>query len=487
MKLEKNETKEFRMLLAEVRQAESAGGSYCLLTFKDEEGETIPAKFWKTTRDKIVSVTPEMSPVRVTLKGDEYRGNMQYIVSKLEPDPERKASDYAVRADIPGNEAVYKILKIVDRLADSPVKAICQQLYAENEQQLDVWPAAMNIHGAYLGGLAMHSYMVVKGAAEYAALARPEKMEALKHMEPKAALQGAFSCIKACGRTDITKAAMRVYQHKLGHVEEAERARKVLFATRLAAALADGYPKDVRKDLVVSATALRGASLMAAMDMAKAVGTHAADVLLLRETVGAETADTEDIRLLSHSVLAEYDEYKGVDAVCAEAFLASACEQMAELAYTADPSFDADLLVAAAALHDIGKLKELDANELGIAEYNVEGNLFGHAMIGLRMIADAAKSQNIPLASITKLLHCVAAHHGKTEWGALTEPSCPEAKALALIDLMDSRVDAYGRRARNLAPGEKDESMRKILGNVIYRPKEASKATAPGTETKEAS
>lgn len=487
MKLEKNETKEFSMLLTEVRQAESAGGAYCILTLRDETGETVPAKFWKMTRDKVVSATPEMSPVRVTLKGDEYRGKMQYIVSGLEPDTEHTAADFAVQADVPGNESVYTILKIVDRLGDSPAKAICQQIYAEHEKELATWPAAMNIHGAYLGGLAMHSYMVVQGVMEYAALARPEKLEAVKHMEPKAALQNAYSALKACGKTPVTKAAMLVYQHKLGHVKDAEQAQKTCFATRLAAALADKYPKDLKKDLAVCAAALRGASLMAAPDMARAVGPRAADVLLLRETVGAKMADTEDMRVLSHCLLAEYDEYKGVDAVCAEAFFAAACGQLAELTFAEGPSFDTDLLVEAAALHDIGKLHELSANELGIVDYAIEGNLFGHAMIGLRMIADAAKSQNIPLASITKLLHCVAAHHGKTEWGALTEPSCPEAKALALIDLMDSRVDAYGRRARNLAPGEKDESMRKILGNVIYRPKEASKATAPGTETKEAS
>ncbi len=48
--------------------------------------------------------------------------------------------------------------------------------------------------------------------------------------------------------------------------------------------------------------------------------------------------------------------------------------------------FDKELLYSAVILHDIGKLQELDTDATGVAEYTVDGNLFGHTLLAIEMI-----------------------------------------------------------------------------------------------------
>ena len=50
------------------------------------------------------------------------------------------------------------------------------------------------------------------------------------------------------------------------------------------------------------------------------------------------------------------------------------------------PGLNEELLLCATALHDIGKLDELDTDELGASEYTVPGTLLGHPFIGAQII-----------------------------------------------------------------------------------------------------
>lgn len=101
-----------------------------------------------------------------------------------------------------------------------------------------------------------------------------------------------------------------------------------------------------------------------------------------------------------------------------------------------------DLLMSAAILHDIGKLKELKMDELGSAEYTIEGNLYGHLYLGAIMVKEACRacmvnetSQNIQL-----LIHMILSHHGKMEYGAVKSPATKEAYVLHILDELDSKL-----------------------------------------------
>lgn len=74
--------------------------------------------------------------------------------------------------------------------------------------------------------------------------------------------------------------------------------------------------------------------------------------------------------------------------------------------------FDKELLYSAVILHDIGKLQELDTDATGVAEYTVDGNLFGHTLLAIEMI-DRKNFENptYPAEKIRLLKHCMSTGH----------------------------------------------------------------------------
>jgi len=71
------------------------------------------------------------------------------------------------------------------------------------------------------------------------------------------------------------------------------------------------------------------------------------------------------------------------------------------------PRLRSDLLVAAALLHDVGRIRELDRGPLFAQTH--EGRLLGHVHLGLRMIEERAGGLEENVRA--ELLHAVAAHH----------------------------------------------------------------------------
>ena len=73
------------------------------------------------------------------------------------------------------------------------------------------------------------------------------------------------------------------------------------------------------------------------------------------------------------------------------------------------PRLRADLLLAAALIHDIGRAREL--GRAPAFRQTEEGRLLGHVHLGLRMIEERADA--LDAAVRTELLHAVACHHDR--------------------------------------------------------------------------
>ena len=84
------------------------------------------------------------------------------------------------------------------------------------------------------------------------------------------------------------------------------------------------------------------------------------------------------------------------------------------LKFIYEGSYDREVLLAAVALHDIGKIRELTTDTLGTADYTTDGILYGHTLLGIEMIdrAVADNHGNFPNEKIRLLKHAIAAHHG---------------------------------------------------------------------------
>jgi 3'-5' exoribonuclease len=101
------------------------------------------------------------------------------------------------------------------------------------------------------------------------------------------------------------------------------------------------------------------------------------------------------------------------------------------------PRLDSDLLMAAALLHDVGKVREFSYGaEFEISE---EGRLLGHLAIGAEIVGAACGG--LPAERRAALLHCVLSHHGADSPGGRGRGfGSPEALALYRLNALDAGV-----------------------------------------------
>jgi len=101
-----------------------------------------------------------------------------------------------------------------------------------------------------------------------------------------------------------------------------------------------------------------------------------------------------------------------------------------------------DLLITAALLHDVGKLKEI--SDFPDNDYTDEGQLLGHIVIGAMWIGEKIdKIPGFPKKLRDELLHCILAHHGELEFGSPKKPALVEAIALSFADNIDAKMESF--------------------------------------------
>ena len=145
----------------------------------------------------------------------------------------------------------------------------------------------------------------------------------------------------------------------------------------------------------------------------------------LRTLVGRVVADDElrgRLRILPATVDGHHSYAGGL--LEHTVAVATLCREATQL----HPRLRADLLGAAALLHDIGRVSELDRGPLFLP--TPEGKLLGHVHLGLRLIEERAGS--LESSVLAEILHAVAVHH------EARSARTAEASVLAHANVLDA-------------------------------------------------
>ena len=129
-----------------------------------------------------------------------------------------------------------------------------------------------------------------------------------------------------------------------------------------------------------------------------------------------------------------------------------------------------DLLYAGIILHDIGKIYEMNASELGIvSEYTIEGQLIGHIVQGIKMIETASLEVKADKEVSMLLQHMILSHHYEADYGSPKKPMIPEAEMLHHLDIMDARMYDMNKALTDTEKGKFSERIWSLDNISIYK------------------
>jgi 3'-5' exoribonuclease len=109
------------------------------------------------------------------------------------------------------------------------------------------------------------------------------------------------------------------------------------------------------------------------------------------------------------------------------------------------PKADADLVLAGALLHDIGKIESYRWE--GVFEMTVPGAVVGHVVLGALLLDRRVRTAIPPPCTEDELLllqHLLLSHHGLLEFGAPVAPMTLEAELLHHADNASAKLTAMG-------------------------------------------
>ena len=142
-------------------------------------------------------------------------------------------------------------------------------------------------------------------------------------------------------------------------------------------------------------------------------------------------------------------------------------DKYAELYCDLDPPLNKDVIVAGAALHDIGKLRELETGPNG-ADYTPAGCLIGHVLQGRDIIREAAAGREIDPDVMLRLEHVIVSHQRLPEWGAPKPPMTPEALIVHYADDLDAKMQMIVCSFKADPPGPMT-TKRNAMNQQFYR------------------
>lgn len=128
-----------------------------------------------------------------------------------------------------------------------------------------------------------------------------------------------------------------------------------------------------------------------------------------------------------------------------------------------------DLLYSGVILHDLGKMDEMDSNEIGIvSEYTLEGSLLGHISEGIKKLEVVGEKLDIDKNILMYLQHMILSHHYEPEYGSPVKPMIPEAELLHYLDVLDARMYDMRKAINETEVGQFSERIWSLDNRRVY-------------------
>jgi len=102
------------------------------------------------------------------------------------------------------------------------------------------------------------------------------------------------------------------------------------------------------------------------------------------------------------------------------------------------PEVNADLAIAGALVHDVGKTVEYSADL--VPHRTRRGILQGHVVLGYQLVRKSGMRAKLDADRLERLEHIVLSHQGQLEWGAAALAATPEAVFVSMIDNLDAKL-----------------------------------------------
>lgn len=149
---------------SEVKKTKN-GSEYLDLILADKSDE-ISAKMWDYKGESIIE-TDMVVKVRGTI--EQYNGRDQFRVAQIRP--ASSTDDYCLADLVPsssvGGEQLFNMIKErVNAFENNDLKQIVSKIIDERREKLIVYPAALRLHHAMVGGLMYHTMSIVRMAEE---------------------------------------------------------------------------------------------------------------------------------------------------------------------------------------------------------------------------------------------------------------------------------------------------------------------------------
>lgn len=199
----------------------------------------------------------------------------------------------------------------------------------------------------------------------------------------------------------------------------------------------------------------------------------------LRKTVRAALDESGDVFKNSTAAISMHHAYR-------HGLLEHSCHlaRAARALLPLYPQVNADLVIAGALLHDIGKTIEYTQ---GLSTRKTRaGILQGHVVLGYRCVRKHGLKNKLPPEILERLEHIILSHQGQLEWGAAALAATPEAILVSLIDNLDAKMGMVQAALRNTPAGEEfSEFLAGLQTSVLVTPPSipAENPHAPATNS----